>query len=100
MAGAATPASDRRKSSCEQSERISAGDVRSLNYRPAMQRLRHLTELECYTRIYGDRDDTVRVIGSKARDTSRFPTLNGDTLRELFEDRLDERDPDTPAEAA
>jgi hypothetical protein len=64
-----------------------------------MQRLRHLTELECYTRIYGDRDESVRVVASKTRE-SRFPTLTGDTLRELFETRIDERDPETPAEAA
>ena len=49
----------------------------------SMQRLRHLTEQECYTRIYGDRDDTVRVVGSKVRE-SRFPTLSGETLRELL----------------
>jgi hypothetical protein len=65
----------------------------------SMQRLRHLTEQECYTRIYGDRDETVRVVGSKVRD-SRFPTLSGETLRELFETRIDDRDPDAPAEAA
>jgi hypothetical protein len=65
-----------------------------------MQRLRHLTEIECYTRIYGDRDETVRVVGSRTRETERFPTLTGETLRELFEDRIDERDPETPAEAA
>jgi hypothetical protein len=64
-----------------------------------MQRLRHLTELECYTRIYGDRDESVRVVGSRTRE-SRFPTLSGETLRELFEARIDERDPETPAEAA
>ena len=64
-----------------------------------MQRLRHLTEQECYTRIYGDRDESVRVVGSKLRE-SRFPTLNGETLRELFEVRIDERDPEAPTEAA
>ena len=64
-----------------------------------MQRLRHLTELECYTRIYGDRDESVRIVGSTIRE-ARFPVLSGETLRELFEDRLDERDPETPAEAA
>jgi hypothetical protein len=64
-----------------------------------MQRLRHLTELECYTRIYGDRDESVRVVGSTIRE-NRFPTLTGETLRELFETRIDERDPEAPAEAA
>ena len=73
--------------------------VRSGDYLPSMQRLRHLTEQECYTRIYGDRDETVRVVGSKVRE-SAFPTLSGETLRELFETRIDDRDPDAPAEAA
>jgi hypothetical protein len=64
-----------------------------------MQRLRHLTEQECYTRIYGDRDESVRLVASKARE-SRFPALSGELLRELFEVRIDERDPEAPAEAA
>ena len=60
-----------------------------------MTRLRSLSEAECYTRLYGDRDSTVTVL----RDEQEHPPprdggLLGEHLRRLFEARLDGRPPD------
>ena len=60
-------------------------------------RLRQLSEAECYARIYGghggERVSFVRVL---TRRSSRS-TRQGEDLRELFEERLDERGPEAEA---
>ena len=48
-----------------------------------MERLRPLTESECYTRLYGQRDPTVTIVSRQARDAPR-PVVAGDELRETF----------------
>jgi hypothetical protein len=64
-----------------------------------MDRLRPLTESDCYTRLYGQRDPTVTVV-SRAPRVPR-PTMTGDELRDAFDDRLDAREqPGFDAEAA
>ena len=56
-----------------------------------MRRLRRLSEAECYARLYGAGDDTVRVIRlDRPRDLVR--RLSGEQIRRLFEDRLDGRE--------
>jgi hypothetical protein len=62
-----------------------------------MERLRTLSEAECYERCYGWRhtEDTVKVV-YRERDRRIEPSDVGEHLRMLFELRLDARD----AEAA
>jgi hypothetical protein len=60
-------------------------------------RLRPLTEAECYARCYGGHSaERVSVVRLPARRTQR-PTQAGEHLRELFEQRLDERGPEAEA---
>jgi len=47
-------------------------------------RLRPLSESECYTRLYGDRDSTVAVIGEAERQRPSGGLL-GEQLLRLFE---------------
>jgi hypothetical protein len=67
-----------------------------------MERLRTLSEAECYERCYGWRwsEDTVKVLRApgrgRGRDPRDEPSEVGEHLRRLLELRLDERD----AEAA
>jgi hypothetical protein len=62
-----------------------------------MERLRSLTEDECYLRCYGWRgtDDSVRLVSS-TRPTASDPRLEqneaGERLRRLLELRIDTRD--------
>jgi hypothetical protein len=60
-----------------------------------MQRLRTLSEAECYARCYGWRgEDGVKVISVAPR-PSRYETpVTGELLRSLFEDKLDAREPE------
>ncbi|MGH3065606.1 MAG: hypothetical protein ACRDOF_04810 [Gaiellaceae bacterium] len=62
-----------------------------------MERLRTLSEAECYERCYGWRysEDTVKVV-HRERDSRDEPSDVGERLRMLLELRLDARD----AEAA
>lgn len=65
-----------------------------------MIRLRPLSEAECYTRIYGGYESTVRIVSAEPR-RPRFQTsVSGEALRRLFEDRIDGREPDVDVEAA
>ena len=64
-----------------------------------MDRLRPLSESDCYTRLYGHRDPTVTIVSRAAR-VSTWPTVTGDELRDAFDDRLDAREPGIDAEAA
>jgi hypothetical protein len=58
-----------------------------------MQRLRPLSEAECYARCYGWRADDVKVIVVSRQ--PRYPTeVSGEALRSLFEEKLDAREPE------
>jgi hypothetical protein len=61
-----------------------------------MERLRSLSEQECYLRCYGWRgtDDSVKVVSSSersGRDPRLEPSEAGERLRRLLELRLDAR---------
>src|SRR5262249_5273623 len=63
-----------------------SGSVRSGSYVPGVTRLRPLSESECYTRLYGERESTVSVI----RETEfGRPSggLLGEQLVRLFEEQ-------------
>ncbi|HEV8460802.1 MAG TPA: hypothetical protein VGQ38_08845 [Gaiellaceae bacterium] len=60
-------------------------------------RLRQLSEAECYARIYGGHgDERVSFVRVLTRRSSRA-AQTGEQLRELFEERLDERGPEAEA---
>jgi hypothetical protein len=62
-----------------------------------MERLRTLSEAECYERCYGWRyaEDTVKVLPrGGARPASPAPTDVGERLRQLLELRIDAREPE------
>jgi len=60
-------------------------------------RLRPLSEAECYARCYGGkRDERVSFVRILPR-PARRPTLSGEALRGLFEERLDARGPEAEA---
>lgn len=60
-----------------------------------MERLRTLSEAECYERCYGWRhtEDTVKVL-SRGAAAAREPDDVGEKLRMLLELRLDAREPE------
>jgi hypothetical protein len=60
-----------------------------------MQRLRTLSEAECYARCYGWRgEDGVKVISVVQRIPRDETPVSGELLRALFEDKLDAREPE------
>jgi len=59
-----------------------------------LRRLRPLTEAECYVRLYGRDEDTVKIVAIVRRRPGRGPRLSGEALRQLFEKRLDSREPE------
>jgi hypothetical protein len=60
-----------------------------------MQRLRPLSEAECYARCYGWRgDEVVRVLPVEPRRPRYETPVTGELLRTLFEDKLDSREPE------
>ena len=63
---------------------------------PVMQqRLRTLSEAECYARCYGGRaEDSVRVMKVEPRRSRTSLEPSGELLRSLFEDKLDSREPE------
>jgi hypothetical protein len=61
-----------------------------------MQRLRSLSEAECYARCYGDRGGIVAVKSEPRRPRYELD-VTGEDLRELFEERLDAREPEVEA---
>jgi len=63
-----------------------------------MDRLRPLSESDCYTRLYGQRDPTVTIIARRPR-TQPWRSVAGEELRQAFNDRLDAREPLNPFEA-
>ena len=59
-----------------------------------MQRLRTLSEAECYARCYGSRgEDAVKVI-IVARHPRYHTHVTGELLRSAFEEKLDAREPE------
>jgi hypothetical protein len=68
--------------------------VRRASYGANVQRLRNLSEAECYSRCYGQSEGTVRVVKVPPR-LSRYQALvSGELLRTLFEEKLDQREPE------
>jgi hypothetical protein len=67
--------------------------VRPAAYGAGVQRLRTLSEAECYSRCYGQRNDgVVRIVKPQPR-LSRYQALvSGELLRTLFDDKLDSRE--------
>jgi hypothetical protein len=59
-----------------------------------MQRLRMLSEAECYARCYGWRDEAVTVIRIEPRRPRYEPAVSGELLRSSFESKLDSREPE------
>jgi len=60
-----------------------------------VQRLRRLTEAECYARCYGWRsDESVQVVTVRPRRTRHQTTVSGELLRALFEEKIDARAPE------
>jgi hypothetical protein len=76
------------------SRSVPARSVRPASYGADVQRLRTLTEAECYSRCYGQSEGTVRVVKVPPR-LSRYQALvSGELLRTLFEEKLDSREPE------
>ena len=70
---------------------MSSGPAPTLRF---VQRLRTLSEAECYARCYGGRsEDAVRVVKAEPRN-SDAAAVSGELLRALFEDKLDTREPE------
>ena len=61
------------------------------------QRLRPLSEAECYARCYAAKTDTVRVVRLAPRQRSE-PTVSGEHVRRRFEALLESREPHELAE--
>ena len=59
-----------------------------------MQRLRSLSEAECYTRLYGRDGEATVTIVARSTPALRRAGISGEELRRLFEERIDARDPD------
>ena len=60
-----------------------------------MQRLRTLSEAECYARCYGWRGaDGVKLVSAEPRRPRYETHVSGELLRSLFEDKLDSREPE------
>jgi hypothetical protein len=45
-------------------------------------------------RLYGRDEDTVKIVAIVRRRPGRGPRLSGEALRQLFEERLDSREPE------
>ena len=63
-----------------------------------MDRLRPLSETECYTRLYGQRDPTVTIVSRHPREHP-WPSTSGEELRGAFDERLDAREAVNPLDA-
>jgi hypothetical protein len=62
-----------------------------------VRRLRTLSEAECWARCYGSSEPTVTIVKLEPR-RPRYPTsVSGESLRQLFEDRIDARVDDEAA---
>ena len=58
-----------------------------------MRRLRALSEEECYLRCYGAGDSMVKVVRLEPQRPRGLARISGEELRQLFEVRLDSREP-------
>ncbi len=76
---------------------MSSGPARTLRF---VIRLRTLTETECYARIYGGSDPTVKIVRLEPRRPRYELDVTGEYLRREFEARIDARPEDAEAEAA
>jgi hypothetical protein len=56
-----------------------------------VRRLRSLSEAECYARCYGGGEATIEVIRVRTKRPRAAPTVTGERVRRLFEERLDAR---------
>jgi hypothetical protein len=65
-----------------------------------MQRLRPLSEAECYARCYGERGGMLKVVSVEPRRPRHEVDVSGEELRAAFEERLDAREVDVSEEAA
>jgi hypothetical protein len=65
-----------------------------------MRRLRPLSEAECYARCYRGWEPTVTIVRLEPRRPRPSSVLSGESLRLLFEGRLDRREPEETVEAA
>ena len=74
----------------------SRSTVRTVAYASHMQRLRPLSEQECYLRCYGHRsgEDTVKVLPAGAHVTGEAQGYLAEQIRLAFEARIDEREPE------
>jgi hypothetical protein len=64
------------------------------------ERLRPLSERECYERLYGERNPLVTVLPAVARPRP-WPSLSAESMRQAFLERMDLREPlDDVEEAA
>ena len=63
-----------------------------------MRRLRSLSEAECYARCYGGWEPTVTVVRLEPRRARHPVLLEGEVLRQRFEQALDAREPGAVAE--
>jgi hypothetical protein len=70
--------------------------VRFRTYGSGMQRLRTLSEAECYARCYGGLGG-IRTAKLEPRRPRYDLDVTGEDLRELFEERLDAREPEAEA---
>ena len=59
-----------------------------------LRRLRRLSDAECYVRLYGRDEDTVRIVRVERPAPAPAAPLSGEALRRLFEERLDAREPE------
>ena len=60
-----------------------------------VQRLRNLSEAECYARCYGWRvDEAVTVTKIEPRRPRYDVSVSGEVLRSAFESKLDSREPE------
>ena len=64
-----------------------------------VNRLRELTEAECYHRCHGRRETEVRIVHLEPRRPRYDLKVSGEDLRQSFERKLDEREPLEPAAA-
>jgi hypothetical protein len=63
-----------------------------------MRRLRSLSEAECYARCYGVSEGGVQVVRLEPTPDRYKVILEGEALRQRFEEFLDARDPEELAE--
>lgn len=72
------------------------GAVRTSAYRTAMQRLRPLSETECYLRCYGwaGSEESVKVLRAQDAPPPVAPSVTAERIRVAFEAMIDAREPE------